>query len=389
MQTAAKQAEYRAAWATALLCAEVYGDIGGLKPRIEKVFTGYPGRTKRGYDDVARAVACYVPYGTVIPTGNGIIWRNGSHFAGAMVHNKDFPDVLKARIIARRFLKEERLNGVWTIGGVARRLWDYIGPRELCPKKPYTLPADKLLYPLPPNDEDVPTIAHEEVNPGVYLGGTLYDVEKAYPQLMARIAAEPSFSLRPSPYMEGRNLRIDWGTWKDGERERFDNVLRETWELSALGRSLWGSALGGYNWLSSYCPIGGGESKEIRFRVGAGNFRSMALIVSRTMKDLCREQCEQVNAVYGTVDSFLSTVPDVKPAVWEKYGVRSRVKYYGNWDVCGRGCWAVWNETYKELPVHETSPYWIEKTDPYAAGGRYRNPEPREGKTVELYKVWL
>lgn len=366
----------------------------------------------RGWAQVARFCASTGAGGTWIPSDSGVSWRFGSLRGGTITDagGNWERDVLGgyvrgewrmgAREILAGLVGKEEAADVWTVGGAARKLWNWIGAGE---KHEYPTLPDRAqtenLYPIVgtqtvhlPNGrtEDVSVreqIAYHDCYPGEYEGITMWDVDSYYATMLQRVAEGKRLSLRPI-YHEEKN-RIRWGRWREGERERLIDALGAAWPHKRLRNSLWGVALGSYRYQIAYVAAGEGKARRIMFRPGPGPFRPLALVIARSARDLCHAQALTVNSRYSTVDS-VSVANGCLPRLWQAYGFTVNVKHKGNADFRSYGTWAFWREGSPKPPDPAApAPEWLHRTEPYKRGRALTRPAGRPDNPGSLYALWL
>lgn len=264
--------------------------------------------------------------GIVMPTRNGIIWicgGNGPHgvlLSNAPV-NPDAPNqgsALDHVIDSRRALLDAGYKGVigWTMGGMSKRLLKHVCEPQFCPDI-----AEKIVEGINPG--------YYRCIPGVYDNAFLYDVSSYYYTFLTMLDA-PNRSLVCAPGL----MSITWGKWKDGEREKYRQVLAAVKHCKALRNSLVGAAQGTTEGRKCYTRTETGGYRSFVLRGKRGPFRGLGLLIVRCGYELTQREALTNGAIYSIIDSVILTHSE--PSVWPSYGFYVDRQAQGQTEIVGK-----------------------------------------------------
>ena len=309
--------------------------------------------------------------GIVQATRSGVIWICGSGGPhGALIDNTptdpDRPEKgsrLDAVIRARTAMAKTGYIGKvpWTVGGVAKKLLLYVGPADR-----YNPSCERLFD----DGEFHIDQGYHICKPGHYDHAELYDVSSYYGSVFSRVADDSKRSFRVIITRSGVNFQ----QWRDGEQERFIEVMRACYPEKGLRNALVGAGQGSFGLRYAYTSNGAEPGKARRFilRGNAGPIRPFSLLTVRSCYELAQKEALTSGAVYGMIDSVMLT--QGKPTIWPSYGLTADSKANGPAEVYSRGNYSVGPE----------------KKKMYLAGLRDVEPEPGDTDLlVQYYEKWL
>lgn len=286
---------------------------------------------------LASKLAAELP-GIVMPTRNGIIWicgANGPH--GVILSNQptdpDRPEkgsAIEQVIQARSCCFDAGLEPAmgWTMGGICKRILKYIAE----PVRPSDF-AETLVADINPG--------YFRCIPGRYAHAELYDV-KSYYYTMTTMLDNPKRSLD----VKIGQSTLAWQPWKDGERERFQHVVKAIKDCKGLRNALVGSMQGSIGNRVCYTRGTDGKARSFCLKGRKGPFRNLGLLFVRTGYELTKQEALTNNAVYGIIDSVMLT--QGKPRVWESRGFRVERQQSGPAHVVSKANYQIGFETKSE-----------------------------------------
>lgn len=287
---------------------------------------------------LSRKIAAHLP-GIVMPTRNGLVWVNGGGGPhGTLIDNSliDPRDEtsgtrLEGIISARDAVARTGYTGkvCWTLGGIGKRLLNYVSvPDE------YRVNCEGLFRTKSGKLDQ----GYHRCIPGEYgEDARLYDVSGYYYNLFSRLDS-PKKSLRVIIGTSGATFF----PWLDGERERFQEVLKAIEGVKPLRNALIGSAQGsldeGYAFTSSGCEAR--KARLITIPGRPGKFRAVALLQIRIGYELTQKEALTNNAVYSMIDSVI--LPNGgTPTVWGDFGFNFNLIHKGKAEIIARGNYSI------------------------------------------------
>lgn len=389
-------------WKTALFELQSEGWISGLTEIGERSFAA---NTMQGWAVVAMLLSEKGLGGQLIP-GKGVGWRYGKYRGGTLMQydRKTLADVLGGyhkgeyvkgvRDILKEVVKgtdlEHKVSDCWSVGNAARNILATVGKPDYYQKPARSKKDPAQFGHMETLFSDERFRGYHDCEPGIYENVTLWDIKSCYATLLTRASTEKKFSLRPRLDEYG----LYWKKNKPGERERFLDAIGACWEHPTLRNSLFGVSLGSYKPVYYYSKNKEtGETERGFFVIGAGQYRPLALLVLRSMSELCHEQSLLCLSKYTTIDS-VAIVGDSIPALWRDHGLTVERKFTGNAEFRGRGNWAFWYGN-SPKPVDLESSEWLHKTKPYIKQGIATKqtgtmPRGKPGRPEKpIYTQWL
>lgn len=279
-----------------------------------------------GWNGVAREIAALLP-GIVIPstshTQHGLTWQNGGGGPhGSLIEPGRVLEVRSAQGVVRQLIPNAPER--WTMGGLARQLFEYVGPAEDSRWHKHNCMntgPDRML-------KDI-TFGYQYVAPGIYEDAVYHDCAAYY---FTMFAAMPS--LRPIYTPEG----ILWPLAPDGEDRRWREVLCAVELHKPLRNTLAGVAMGSYKRIRAYAREGE-RAKLFTLPGSAGPRRTAGLLLVRTGYELTFDTSRQSNTIYSRIDGIMTLGPRF-PA-WEKYGFSVKIEHSGAAEICQLGSYKV------------------------------------------------
>lgn len=282
--------------------------------------------------------------GIVQPTRSGLVWicgGGGPH--GALIDNTltdpDRPDKgsrLDAVIRARTAMAKTGYTGnvPWTVGGIAKKLLLYVGPKD-----DYNPSCERLFSDGSFHIDQ----GYHICKPGSYDHAELFDVSSYYGTIFSRIVDNPRQSFRVILTRSGVNFQ----KWNDGERERFRQVIDACSPEKGLRNALVGSGQGSLGQRYAYTSSGAEPGRARRFTLYGkpGPIRPFSLLVVRSAYELAQKEALTSGAIYGMIDSVMLTLGS--PSVWPAYGLAVETKANGPAEVYSRGNYRVGPEKKK------------------------------------------
>lgn len=320
------------------------------------------------WEALAKKMAMHLP-GIVMPTRNGLVWicgGGGPH--GALCCNMPvdaehpekgtrFDAIVSARNAALRTGYTGPL--VWTLGGIGKRLLRYVIENQL-----YSNNVERLFE----NMEQ----GYYRCLPGLHKSGVkLFDVSGYFFSIFSRIATEKDKSLHVLINSQGS----DFYAWKDGQQERFQEVISAVEHCKPLRNAMIGAAQGSLEARIAYTAKGGENGRARAFLMSGrpGPLRAYALLCVRTGWELTQLEALTNDAVYAKIDSVMLTEGRT-PTVWRAFGFSSHLVSRGSAHVVSRDNYQIGKE----------------KKFLYRKGARTEETERGElALPFHYYKSWL
>ena len=343
----------------------------------------YVGVAPEGWGTVASEFASYLGgQGRPSPANVGAAWQCGRNVPGMIIDAKVYKSVLLAQAIVQAITPGAALK--WTLGGLARQLYAYVGPPQTSSfRTEFQTPwanakryipgmADRLLEGI--------TYGYHQCRPGRYEYAEHYDVSGYYFSMLTRLK-----SLRLTVYETG----FDWDPMLPEEWERWQQVLASVPAHKPLRNALAGAAAGAtwgagkraiaYSRIKGAAPEHKADPWPVRaydLPRSSGPFRPAGLLLVRTGYEKTLQQCLEQGltnpVLYSNIDSVIC-LPARVP-VWERYGFSVKSLYSGPAHIIGRGNWKVGS--------YETKNYRGGEGAELAAAGENKLPPV-------LYGSWL
>lgn len=275
------------------------------------------------WDDIAKECAEYLPGMVRLLSSGGLVWINGADGPhGICLDPSQWAQWEEARNVAHRFfgwgLRPEK---VATVGSIARLFLDWTADAQ-----EYKPDAEWLLKGA--------TYGYHDCKPGEYENVRMWDVNGYYFHILRELKTL-RFRVRRNG-LSPMPLRPD-------ETEKWSHVIDVVKDCKVLRNSLVGVMCGSLERGTAYTRAGCKNGERVR-RIHppgrAGGFRAAGLLVVRCGYEFCRAESLHSGSIYSTIDC-VTLCEDREPFVWGSYGFPSSVRYAGQADIRGRGCYRI------------------------------------------------
>lgn len=206
--------------------------------------------------------------------------------------------------------------------------------------------------------------------------GYLHDITSCYYSLMCRA---------PSPYVQILDGELDFPEPEQKEFSKWKDMLSAIGQHKSMRNSLVGqmysAGLGTYYYGGkSNAPATPQEEGSRNRKAPPGLLRPLASMVIRAGYELCCLAREEEKGFYANTDCVISSSP-LSPPVWNKYGMRVKLKASGPSDICAVG--------YYRVGKFETEWWKKEEASAKEEGRRPSHPKLRARPEKEAVQLVL